>query len=88
MPIARQFLSLAAPAAVVGVLLSATLIAPSVKATEVRVYFSVLMTSVAIAIIIQDIRKIHGRNQRLTRFGGPSRPSPWRPAWSAACSAG
>jgi len=68
-PVERRFLSLAAPASVIGVVLSATLIAPSVKATDVRVFFSVLMSSVAIAIITQEIRKIHGRNQELSRFG-------------------
>lgn len=68
-PIERRFLSLAAPAGVAGVILGATMIAPLVQATEIRVFFSVLMTSVAMAIIIQEVRGIHGRSQRISRFG-------------------
>lgn len=68
-PIERRFLGLAAPAALVGVVLGAITIAPLVKATEVRVFFSVLMTSVAVAIIIQEIRKVDGRHLRLSWFG-------------------
>jgi uncharacterized protein len=72
-PIERRFLCFATPAAIAGVIFSGTMIAPYVKATEVRVFFSVLMTSVAIAIIIQDIRKINGRNQGISLFGVPER---------------
>jgi len=68
-PIERQFLKLAAPAGIVGVIISATLIAPSVKSVDIRVFFTVMLTSLALALIIQQIRKTDSRNQRLTRFG-------------------
>jgi uncharacterized protein len=67
--IERRFLLLAAPAGVVGVIISATFIAPLVNAADVRVFFTVLLTSLALALIIQWIRKVDNTNQRLIRFG-------------------
>jgi uncharacterized protein len=87
-PIERRFLCFATPAAIAGVIFSGTMIAPYVKATEVRVFFSVLMTSVAIASSF----RISGRSTAAIRESAcsafPKGPSPWQPAWLAACSAG
>ena len=68
-PIERRFLRFAAPAGVAGVILSATLIAPSVKTSAVRVFFTVMLTCLALALIIQDIRKVKSYNQQITLFG-------------------
>jgi uncharacterized protein len=68
-PIERRFLRFAAPAGVAGVILSATLIAPSVKTSAVRVFFTVTLTCLALALIIQDIRKVKSYNQQITLFG-------------------
>jgi uncharacterized membrane protein YfcA len=69
-PVERRFLRLAAPAGIIGVIISATLIAPSVKTADIRVFFTVMLTSLALALIVQRIRKADGRNQRLTLLGG------------------
>jgi uncharacterized protein len=68
-PIERRFLRLAAPAGVVGVVLSATEIAPSVSSSVVRVYFTVMLTCLALALIIQDLRRVKDYNQQITLFG-------------------
>jgi uncharacterized protein len=68
-PIERRFLRFAAPAGVAGVILSAALIAPSVRSSAVRIFFTVMLTSLALALIIQDIRKVEGYNQEITLFG-------------------
>jgi uncharacterized membrane protein YfcA len=66
-PIERRFLRLAAPVA--GVILSATLIAPVVKTSDVRVFFTVMLTCLALALVIQETRKVDNRNQQITLFG-------------------
>lgn len=68
-PIERRLLRLAAPAGVAGVVLSATVIAPSVNSSIVRVYFTVTLTSLAIALIIQEIRNVKVYNQQIPLFG-------------------
>jgi uncharacterized membrane protein YfcA len=68
-PIERRFLRLAAPAGVAGVILSATLIAPVVKTSDVRVFFTVMLTCLALALVIQETRKVDNRNQQITLFG-------------------
>ena len=69
-PIERRFLRLAAPAGVIGVIISATLIAPSVRTGDIRVFFTVMLACLALALIVQWIRKTDGRNQRLTLLAG------------------
>jgi uncharacterized protein len=68
-PIEKRFLRLAAPAGIVGVILSATKIAPLVQASVVRVFFTVTLTCLAIALIIQEVRKVRTFNQQITVFG-------------------
>jgi uncharacterized protein len=68
-PIEKRFLRLAAPAGVIGVIVSAIWIAPSVKPSVIRVFFTVTLTSLALALIIQDIRKVRSYNQQITIFG-------------------
>lgn len=68
-PIERRALLLAAPAGVVGVLVSTTLIAPSVPLPIVRVYFTVLLTSLAIALMVLRLRRLHDRNELIPVFG-------------------
>jgi len=67
--IERRILLFATPASVVGVVLSATEIAPHMSLPEIRIYFTVLLTSLGLALMIQHIRKSHDRNLAITVFG-------------------
>lgn len=69
-PIERRFLLLAAPAGVVGVVSGTTLLASSMQPATIRIGFTTLLTSLALALLILHLRRIDDRNERLTLFGG------------------
>jgi uncharacterized membrane protein YfcA len=69
LPIEKRILYYAAPAGVAGVLLSSNEFAPSLALPEIRIYFTVLLTSLALALIILRARRITDRNLRIPRFG-------------------
>jgi uncharacterized membrane protein YfcA len=68
-PIERRFLLLAAPAGVVGIVSGTTLLAPSMQPATIRIGFTTLLTSLALALLILHLRRIDDRNERLTLFG-------------------
>ncbi|WP_092627226.1 sulfite exporter TauE/SafE family protein [Actinopolyspora mzabensis] len=68
-PIERRVLLLGGPAGVAGVILSATLLAPSMDPRMIRIYFTVLMTGLALALLVLHVRKVNDRNRELVVFG-------------------
>jgi uncharacterized membrane protein YfcA len=69
LPIEKRILFYAAPAGVAGVILSSTRLAPSLGLPEIRIYFTVLPTSLALALLILRARRVNDRNLRIPRFG-------------------
>lgn len=68
-PIEYRALRYAAPPAVVGVALSATLLAPSLSMPDIRIGFTTLLTSLALALLVLERRVGDGRNQRIPVLG-------------------
>jgi uncharacterized membrane protein YfcA len=66
----RRILLYATPPSIVAVILSATLLAPRLPLAQVRIFFTVLLVSLGIALLIQHIRKAHDRNLTISVFGG------------------
>jgi len=68
-PIANRALALAAPAGVTGAVVSILTIAPHVSAPQVRIYFTVLLTALAAALIVMNLSGVRHRNLMIPRSG-------------------
>jgi uncharacterized protein len=69
LPIERKILIYAAPAGVAGVLYSSTQLAPSMSLPQIRIYFSVMIASLALALLVLRWRRVHDRNVHIPNFG-------------------
>ncbi len=70
-PIERRAVLLGAPAGVVGVVLSSTLIAPRLPSPTIRVFFTVLLTALGIALLIKNLRGTRAVHRRIPVVGTP-----------------
>jgi uncharacterized membrane protein YfcA len=68
-PIESRVVLIGAPAGVLGVVLSSTLWAPLLPMPTIRVFFTVLLTSLAIALVVHRLRRSNGRNRGIPSFG-------------------
>ncbi|MFF4769985.1 sulfite exporter TauE/SafE family protein [Streptomyces sp. NPDC001255] len=68
-PIERRIIAWASPAGVAGVVFGAVVVAPHMPLPEVRVYFTVLLTALAIAMVVMRLRRKERRNAAIPVFG-------------------
>ena len=68
-PIERRIIKWAAPAGVAGVVFSSTVLADHLTLPQIRIYFTVLLTSLAIALIVMRVRRMEHRNPAIPVFG-------------------
>ncbi|MFK0244165.1 TSUP family transporter [Amycolatopsis azurea] len=61
-PVERRVLRLGIPAGVAGVLLGTTVLAPLLSLAQIRTYFTVLLTSLALALVVMQRRGGGARN--------------------------
>ena len=61
-PVERRVLRLGIPAGVAGALLATTVLAPLLSLPQIRTYFTVLLTSLALALLVMQRRGGHARN--------------------------
>ncbi len=68
-PIERRVLALGVPAGIAGVVLSVTAFAPLLSLSHIRIYFTVLLTSLALAMLVMQWRGGNARNERVPVAG-------------------
>ncbi|MFC8848099.1 MULTISPECIES: TSUP family transporter [unclassified Micromonospora] len=68
-PIERRVLKIGAPAGMVGVLLTTLFAAQGLPMASIRAYFTVLLTALGIALIVQQLRRNESHNTQVMPYG-------------------
>jgi uncharacterized protein len=88
LPIERRILLYAAPAGIAGVLYSSNEPAPHLSLPEIRIYFTALLISLALALIVRHFRRVNDRNLSIPRFGPGEAPPPAATGFLGAVAGG